>query len=493
MVRYRSTLVQLRENAKTLEETGSSEDSGTKAKPDPIPSLKQYSPLTMLAIAFATGFCLVILRLTLDNEYQTGHFFSYRSLSLASGVSPATPLLLLAGVYFYWAWIHLFRESMIRQRRAARTFESETLDPKALRHVQRVDECLANLFSANVWRPALLFFVSWLLVLQPWYAVRSIEHWMFDWLYVVQLALLYWMLSVVWSQFIWCWRHFHRFLQWLERNPVHNAFSRLRKETSWVPLVSRPREHQLFISSRATDTLRAICAFRATTLPSEEIQGLLDLQTSLKDPSTEADALTKDLEVSLAAGRGVSRESYRNLQEYLERAAAEVRKHLQEFAWKEGDSDSARRELDSVEKEKPTQSERLRVLEEEFVAYRYLVYIRYVFRHLRNLLMYVIVGFIFSVVSLHSYPFLALRWIGVVCWLVLVTLGTGVGMVFAQMDRDAILSRLTETKANEVGLNFFLRMLQFGALPLLTLLTTQFPAIGRLVSSWLQPALQALR
>jgi hypothetical protein len=61
------------------------------------------------------------------------------------------------------------------------------------------------------------------------------------------------------------------------------------------------------------------------------------------------------------------------------------------------------------------------------------------------------------------------------------------------MDRDAILSRLTETKANELGKNFFLRMLQFGALPLLTLVTTQFPAIGRIVSSWLQPALQALR
>jgi hypothetical protein len=455
-------------------------------------SLKQYWPLTLLAVAFAAFFCMAVLFLTLDKAYRAGYFFAYRSVSLSSGVSPAAPVLLLAAVYFYWAWIHLLRESMIRARRGGEEFESTTLDPQALRHVQRVDECLADLFSTNVWRPALLFFVSWLLVLQPWYAVRSIEHRVFDWLYFVQLALVYWMLSVVWSQFIWCWKHFRMFLQWLERNPIRNAFSRLRKEASWVQMVSRPREF-LFISSRARDTLRALCNFHATSLPCEEIQSLLALQTSLKKPSTEADELTEKLEVSLADGQGVSREIYGKLQEYLESAAAEVRKHLEESAWKKGDSESTRGELEAVEKETPTPSERLLVLEEEFVAYRYLMYLRYVFRHLRNLLMFVIVGFIFSVISLHSYPFLALRWVGVVCWLVLVTLGTGVGMVFAQMDRDAILSRLTETKANEVGLNFFLRMLQFGALPLLTLLTTQFPAIGRLLSSWLQPALEALR
>lgn len=457
-------------------------------------SLEQYWPLTMLAIAFATFFCIIIRLLIEDKTYESGYFFAYRSLSLTSGVSPATPVLLLAMLYFYWAWIHLWRENMIWQRRPAQKFEGLDLDPRALEHIKRVDECLANLFSANVWRPALLFFVSWLLVLEPWYAARSIEYRIFDWLYIVELALLYWMLAVVWSQFIWCWRHFQKFLQWLERNPIHNAFSRLRKETSWVPLVTRPREHQLFISSRASDTLRALRNFDSQTLTTEaEKNQLICLQGRLNEAESKTSELSKELEAALAAGKGVSRVTYGELQRWLEYAAAEVRKHLEKFDWKTGDSDSVRRELDSAKKKKLTASESLLVLEEEFVAFRYLMFIRYVFRHLRNLLMFVIVGFIFSVISLHSYPFLGLRWIGVVCWVVLVTLGTGVGMVFAQMDRDAILSRLTETKANEVGLNFFLRMLQFGALPLLTLLTTQFPAVGRLLSSWLQPALQALR
>jgi hypothetical protein len=312
-------------------------------------------------------------------------------------------------------------------------------------------------------------------------------------LYILQLALLYWMLAVVWSQFIWCWRHFQKFLQWLERNPVHHAFSRLRKETDWVPLVARTKEVPLFISSRAWDNLRALRAFDKETLPADQRDGLKGLQDRLQAPESEAHALAQEVEDALAGGKELSRATYGKLQRQLESSAKEVRDHLQVF-WKAGDSDSVRRELDSLKKKKElSASDRLLILEEEFVAYRYLIFIRYVFRHLRNLLRFVVVGFIFSVISLHSYPFLGLRWIGIVCWLVLLTLGTGIGVVLAQMDRDAIMSRLTETKANEVGKNFFLRMLQFGALPLLTLVTTQFPAVGRLVYAWLQPALQAMR
>jgi len=98
--------------------------------------------------------------------------------------------------------------------------------------------------------------------------------------------------------------------------------------------------------------------------------------------------------------------------------------------------------------------ESLAIVKEEFVALRYLMYIRYVIRHLRNLLGFVVSGFILSVLSTSSYPFQGRRWIGVASTITLVALGIGVGRVLAQLDRDAILSRLTDTKANEVGKTF---------------------------------------
>jgi len=459
-------------------------------------SLTRYWPITLPAIAFAIIFCILTVILTRDPAYATGYFFSYRSLSFTSGVSPAVPVLLLAAGYFYWTWIHLRREGLIWERRRVQQVGGVgLLDPMAKKHMDHVEECLADLFSRKVWRPALLFFTVWLLLLEPWFTARSIESTKFDYLYWLELCLLYWMLTIVWTQFIWCWRYFQGFLQWLERNPIRNAFSRMPKQTSWVPLVSRVREHQLFISARAWDTLRALQTFdqeeNRLQMPAKD--RLILLQKQLDEHDSRPDEIIERLEDALAAKMDISRAEYGELQKILEQAAIHVRQELADFDWKNGDSDSLQRERDSGGKTGMTPSERLLFLKEEFVAYRYLMFIRYAFRHLRNLLMFVIVGFIFSVISLYSYPFMRLRWIGVVCWLVFLTLGTGVGVVFAEMDRDAILSRLTETKANAVGKDFYLRMLQFGALPLLTLVTTQFPAVGNLVSSWLQPALQALR
>jgi hypothetical protein len=36
------------------------------------------------------------------------------------------------------------------------------------------------------------------------------------------------------------------------------------------------------------------------------------------------------------------------------------------------------------------------------------------------------------------------------------------------------------------------RLVSYGALPLLTVLASQFPAIGRFLFSWVQPAIEAL-
>jgi hypothetical protein len=65
-------------------------------------------------------------------------------------------------------------------------------------------------------------------------------------------------------------------------------------------------------------------------------------------------------------------------------------------------------------------------------------------------------------------------------------------MSFAQMDRDAILSRLSGTEPGKLDRDFYYRVVSYGALPLLALLASQFPSIGRFLFSWLQPGLNAL-
>jgi len=62
-----------------------------------------------------------------------------------------------------------------------------------------------------------------------------------------------------------------------------------------------------------------------------------------------------------------------------------------------------------------------------------------------------------------------------------------------QIRRDATLSLITDTSPGELGGDFWLKLLQFGALPLLSLLAAQFPEVANFLFSWLEPATQALR
>lgn len=68
-----------------------------------------------------------------------------------------------------------------------------------------------------------------------------------------------------------------------------------------------------------------------------------------------------------------------------------------------------------------------------------------------------------------------------------------VGFVYAEMHRDAILSRLTSTTAGELGWDFWWKFISAGAIPVFSLLATQFPEINKILFSWIEPLLQSTK
>jgi hypothetical protein len=76
--------------------------------------------------------------------------------------------------------------------------------------------------------------------------------------------------------------------------------------------------------------------------------------------------------------------------------------------------------------------------------------------------------------------------------LIFIALGVPIVITFAQMDKDAILSRLSDTEPGKLDSAFYVRLVSYGALPLLTVLASQFPSIGRFLFSWVQPAIETL-
>jgi hypothetical protein len=130
---------------------------------------------------------------------------------------------------------------------------------------------------------------------------------------------------------------------------------------------------------------------------------------------------------------------------------------------------------------------------EEFLAIRYVSLIRAVLVNMRYLLMFVSAVFVVTIVAWNSYPFQPRQWMDEAFTGLLLLLGTGVIWVFVQMYRNPLLSRITDTTANELGGDFYLRMVTFGAVPVLTWLAYQFPEFASSMLRFIQPALEVIK
>jgi len=100
---------------------------------------------------------------------------------------------------------------------------------------------------------------------------------------------------------------------------------------------------------------------------------------------------------------------------------------------------------------------------------------------------------VLAIIAWNSYPFQPHRLIDWCFTLMFVFIGTGIVWVFAQMHRNPLLSRITDTSPNKLGIDFFIRIATFGAVPVLTWLAYQFPEIGGNLLRIVQPGLQVMK
>lgn len=129
---------------------------------------------------------------------------------------------------------------------------------------------------------------------------------------------------------------------------------------------------------------------------------------------------------------------------------------------------------------------------EQFLALLYTSFIMIVLVRIRTLIMTIGGMYVLSLLALTTYPFQPQVPIRTFLLLVLIFMVAVVGVVYAQMHRDATLSHITNTE-RQLGGVFWLRIASFIALPVFSLLASQYPGIGNMFSSWLQPALNALK
>jgi hypothetical protein len=124
---------------------------------------------------------------------------------------------------------------------------------------------------------------------------------------------------------------------------------------------------------------------------------------------------------------------------------------------------------------------------EEFVALRYMALIRTALGNLSYLVSFISLTFALAIMAWNSYPFQPRQFVDWIFTAILFVFSAGVVFVFAQLHRDPILSRVTDTRPNELGWDFFLRIISFGAVPVLTWVAYQFPDFGVSIYRFFQP------
>jgi hypothetical protein len=130
---------------------------------------------------------------------------------------------------------------------------------------------------------------------------------------------------------------------------------------------------------------------------------------------------------------------------------------------------------------------------EQFVCLVYLGFILAVIVRFRSLIISIAGIFVFILLSTMSYPFEPRSGIQIYLIVIFVIMVASVIFVYAQMHRNATLSRITDSEIGELGADFWLRIASFLAIPTIGLLASQFPIINRYLFFWVQPLSGALK
>jgi hypothetical protein len=458
--------------------------------------------------ALALGGAVLWCRLLLDNDGHYGLFFCYRATHLATGVSPLTPMLPLAACMYAWSIFEIIRlrfNDSARPRLNVRAgFPGSTTEQPIAHSVRRY------FLQRNY---VIAFFVLvglWLMALNPAQPFQLFEKIEFERLYEAWFVLVVMLMLSSGLRLGQVWSELRRLLRELERSPIRHAFSRLTGE-SWSPIWQSGGQEDAWTNmSRSFEVLKRIRLY-STSLDEQLRASIAEAEKARTEIRELIYPPAGDQTANAVRQAPPSKELFRKLQEKfasIQTLLATVLNHALMFLqveWdKAGSPGHGTQDQDAKvealagganQNSAPIKSEDTGIvpLLEQYVALRYVAFIRAVLGHVRLLLIFLAISFTLMLISLNVYsfePHQSLIWSFTAIFAVIGVMAIGVLM---EAHRNEILSRVSGTKPNELGWGFYARVISLGAAPLITLLATHFPSIGKFLLSFFQPGLEALK
>jgi hypothetical protein len=467
-------------------------------------------------------------RLYDDDPTHYGFFYGYRSVNLASGVSPLTPMLLLLCAVFLWSMFEIWR---LRFDNRTRPWLSPRDFPA------KMENDIAGSINEYLLRPNyrvifVLVFAGWLFFLQPAHPFELFEKPEFGWVYESLFLIVVALMLSSGLRLAQTWEQLQHLLRQLERSPMRGFLGQL-KEFSWSPIwqsggqtaewTNMARSFEVMqriktcnqeldanLSQHVDGALSKLSEVRSQvrssslesfTGPSALKQGLVragEFATSaFKKSATPAAPAAPD---PIASFRTLEKLSVQ-LQDGLVTVLEDIMRILQNRwtteCYEPAGLNEASKEDQSVVvnccKDEPDEKLKSVARLEEYVALRYVAFIRGVLVNIR--LWLILQAIVFSLVlsSLNVYSFEPHRSLVWSFTALFVLIGAIAVLVLMDVHKDPIISRITGTKPNKLDFQFFVRVAALGAVPLLTLLATHFPSIGHYLLSFFQPGLEALK
>ena len=504
---------------------------------------RRNDKLAGVSLAWSILFLLIVyLRLDHGPAASVNLFF-YRFVHITSGVSPLAPFLVLALSGLWWAWHTLAGLVLSDDRGPKLPKETEFKLPEKAAvgseaTAQPPDGPAANSISMQELRFSalsqdgnrillrvihpgdpdyrvlllpVLGLIMALFLIDYSHPVRGLEGRGYDWTYAFVFCFVLFVLLCDLFRIVVVWIELRRPLSTLNRLTLRRAFPR-QEEIVGKPiwrLGSSAFDDFFPLLGRQLDSLRELKKFLEAGQPLH--QAISTVEVAAKDLAENVGQYRQAQRKVSPAGPGrfisffLSGEepSGTTILEYLSvfqtqlaSACAKAILYLDE-RWKlETQAHGAlpedaepTKELQCVKEVLPDST----TIAEDFVCLFYFNFISSIFLRLRALLVSTAGLFVFLVLSFNCYPFQPKSVYHTVMVFVFVLIVALVGVVMGQMHRDPTISHITNTQPGELGWDFWFRMASFIALPLLTLLTSQFPEFGNFLFSWAQPALNNLK
>ncbi len=450
-----------------------------------------------MSVAGVACVCLVASALVvyLHPSAQASFAWIYRGIHLGSGVSPILPFLLLLSAFLWYLAAHLNRIRLSRSMSlSAPASASDTCLARMNDHYRSVLNSLSRSWLGGwSWTAASIVVFSILVCWRFHMRIGSLEGRLFGDGYLLGLFVLYSMLLFACARFLRLWSGLRVILLMLERSPLQKAFKRLGRHKELSPAAVWRWGGGATVDITlpyAIERLRTVAEQRVIRPVGEWHD--FDYEGKLADLEKTAEPLIS----ARCSGAPLEKGA-------LERVASivtEVWAHLVNTV------------LTRTTRNQPARSERAAVAvastaavpapvvsppranneAEEFVALRFVALIRLVSLNLKNTLEFAAGALILLVLSLVCYPFEPHHQIMTVITICFFAMSAAFLSVFVQMSRNMILSHLNGTVPGKLDANFW-RVLQFGGLPLLAVLSAQFPSIGGFLFAWVKPALENLR